>query len=329
MADFQENKKPVRDNEAEDIFEDGTVSGGADGGSGSTGKGDSRARESEFPAAESAKDSCPVSCADLSTESDTAENPADSAAESQNIKDSSEPAAASDSGESKEAAAVSDGGEIAEDKDSAEDKEDAEDKDGKEKEPGKKSGFNDLFDCVETFCYALVLMMILFVFVFRFVSVNGTSMTNTLQNNDKLIISDMMYTPATGDIVVLDAGKLFPDRYIIKRVIATGGQKVEMDFADWVVKVDGSTLNESYVNRVPGDMRIENWILTDESVSLGYDDGIPRFASFTVPKGQLFVMGDNRNGSSDSRMVGCFDEDSVLGRVLLRVGPRKSFGRVE
>lgn len=196
---------------------------------------------------------------------------------------------------------------------------------------GKKKGgfFADFFDCVETFCYALVLMMILFVFVFRFVTVNGTSMQNTLQDKDKLVISDVMYTPQTGDIVVLDADFYFQDKYIIKRVIATGGQKVEIDFDAWAVTVDGKLLNESYINRQAGYMKTDTWINTDESVTRVFADEDKRIllsASFTVPDGMVFVMGDNRNGSSDSRLIGCLEEERILGRVLFRISPNT--GRV-
>lgn len=194
----------------------------------------------------------------------------------------------------------------------------------------KKRGFSfkDLFDSLETFCYALVLMLMLFVFVFRFVTVNGTSMLDTLQHEDRLIISDVLYTPKTGDIVVLDATGYFSDKYIIKRVIATGGQAVEIDFFDWTVTVDGQRLDEGYIRREGGHMLSLGWIQLDDAVERYYEDGALRTASFTVPDNMLFVMGDNRNGSSDSRAVGFFDEDRILGRVLLRLDFDK-FGRVE
>lgn len=194
----------------------------------------------------------------------------------------------------------------------------------------KKKGlsFKDFFDSFETFCYALVLMLMLFVFVFRFVTVNGTSMLDTLQHEDKLIISDVLYTPKTGDIVVIDATGYFSDKYIIKRVIATGGQTVEIDFFDWTVTVAGQRLDESYVKREPGNMLNYGWVQTADGLDRVYEDGALRTVSFTVPAGKLFVMGDNRNGSSDSRYVGFFDEDRILGRVLLRIG-LDNFGRVE
>lgn len=196
----------------------------------------------------------------------------------------------------------------------------------------KRSFFTEAFDALETFCYALVLMTILFVFVFRFVTVNGTSMVNTLHHEDKLIISDMFYTPETGDIVVLNTDGIgkFSDKYIIKRIIATGGQKVEIDFVNWTVTVDGVKLEENYVNYDSSrPMESAQWINSAAEVERTYVDDVVTAASFTVPEGMFFAMGDNRNGSSDSRAAGCFEEERILGRVLIRVGPKDVFGRVE
>ena len=99
----------------------------------------------------------------------------------------------------------------------------------------KEKLLGDVFDCVETFCYALVLMVVLFLFVFRYVSVDGSSMMETLKNEDKLIISNLFYTPETGDIVVLTVNNvenpiLGKSKPIIKRIIATEGQEVTIDF---------------------------------------------------------------------------------------------------
>jgi len=196
----------------------------------------------------------------------------------------------------------------------------------------KRTFFDELFDCFETFCHALVLMTILFVFVFRFVTVNGTSMVNTLHHEDKLIISDMFYTPSTGDIVVVNTDGMgaFSDKYIIKRVIATGNQQVEIDFVNWTVTVDGVKLNEEYVYRSGAVvMESASWINHDKNVARTIENGILTKASFVVPKGQFFAMGDNRNGSSDSRHAGCFDKERILGRVLIRISPSDAFGRVE
>lgn len=189
----------------------------------------------------------------------------------------------------------------------------------------KQSLLADLFDSFETFCVALVLMMLIFTFVLRFVTVDGGSMNNTLANLDKLVISDLFFTPETGDIVVLNAEGKLSEKYIIKRVIATGGQTVSIDYESWRVTVDGVVLKENYINKTDAPMNAaDRKKLTGAYKPEGEDD-----IAFTVPEGMLFVMGDNRNKSADSRAVGFFEEERLLGRVLFRISPFESFGTVE
>ena len=173
----------------------------------------------------------------------------------------------------------------------------------------KKTFFGELYEWIETFCFAIALMVVLFIFVFRYVTVDGNSMMNTLHNQDKLIISNFNYTPQTGDIVVIYIeGQNKP---YIKRVIATEGQTVKIDFEKWEVYVDGELLEEDYVLRREGDMHYA-----------AFDNG-----EFTVPEGQVYVMGDNRNDSTDSRVLGCLDEHNIIGRVSVRLAPE--FGTVD
>lgn len=173
----------------------------------------------------------------------------------------------------------------------------------------KKTFFGELYEWIETFCFAIALMVVLFIFVFRYVTVDGNSMMNTLHDQDKLIISNFNYTPQTGDIVVIYIeGQNKP---YIKRVIATEGQTVKIDFEKWQVYVDGELLEEDYVLRREGDMHYA-----------AFYNG-----EFTVPEGQVYVMGDNRNDSTDSRVLGCLDEHNIIGRVIVRLAPE--FGTVD
>jgi len=173
----------------------------------------------------------------------------------------------------------------------------------------KKTFFGEVYDWIETFCFALALMVVLFIFVFRYVTVDGNSMMNTLHDQDKLIISNFNYTPQTGDIVVIYIeGQNKP---YIKRVIATEGQTVKIDFEKWQVYVDGELLEEDYVLRREGDMHYA-----------AFYNG-----EFTVPEGQVYVMGDNRNDSTDSRVLGCLDEHNIIGRVIVRLAAE--FGTVD
>ena len=170
----------------------------------------------------------------------------------------------------------------------------------------------------------MALMVVLFLLVCRYVTVDGDSMRETLHDSDKLIISGLGYTPETGDIVVVKVPAY--QNPIIKRVIATEGQEVEIDFENWTVRVDGVLLEEDYINR---DVNYDG-VNDDRYVWMASPTG-ERVLRFTVEPGKLFVMGDNRNHSTDSRSstVGQVDERQVLGRVLLRLFPFSAFGTVE
>lgn len=185
-----------------------------------------------------------------------------------------------------------------------------------------------LFDYIETFCIALSVMIVLFLFVFRYVSVDGDSMLPTLHGGDSsnhadwLITSDLFYTPKTGDIIVINVDN--SKKPFIKRVIATEGQQVEINFVTWEVRVDGVPLKEDYINYISGSFMNP----ADMDALYGIDqDGICRF---TVGEGNVFFMGDNRNNSRDSRFIGVEEQsaDRILGKVVLRLFPFSEFGTV-
>lgn len=171
------------------------------------------------------------------------------------------------------------------------------------------SGFHQtVYDMASTVMVSFVLITLVFVFCFRLVGVVGQSMENTLHEKDWLIITqraDYEY----GDIVIIVQPNMF-DEPLVKRVIATGGQTVNIDYQTSTVYVDGQALNEPYTK--------EDYILPKiDDIQFPY----------TVPDGCLFCMGDNRNGSTDCRSVniGPIDERYILGKAQVRIFPFNSF----
>ena len=204
-------------------------------------------------------------------------------------------------------------------------------------EEGAKKTAKLLFDYVEMLALAVAVVLILFTMFFRISVVSGNSMFSTLESGDKLVISNLLYTPKTGDIVVFENLDFTQTgEPLIKRVIATGGQYVRLD-ADGGVYVYqnaedtvGTKLKEDYVSLaiVGEDSRIygeqSNYYLSAEYLSL-YNQYKERTL---VPDGFLFVLGDHRNSSRDSRYFGMVDERLLLGRVLFRISPFNQIGVV-
>lgn len=187
------------------------------------------------------------------------------------------------------------------------DKEEPEDKKAEEERynPKKPRSTDFRFDIVEIFTFTLVAIILLTTFLFRHSVVDGDSMMNTLNNGDHLIITDAFYTPKRYDIVVFEDHSTGFEKALIKRVIATEGEVVTIT-ASGEVLVNGEPVSDDFV-----------YVEHHESI-------IPM--EYKVPDGEVFVMGDHRCCSTDSRAFGSIKEDSILGKVILRFYPFADFG---
>lgn len=160
----------------------------------------------------------------------------------------------------------------------------------------------------DSLIFALSLVLLVFLFFFRTVTVDGASMLPTLESGEQLVARSFLYTPKKGDIVVID-GYIKYGAPLIKRVIAVGGDVVDINFEAGDVYVNQQKLAEEYI--LAPTNRASDVIFP-----------------ITVPEGALFIMGDNRPNSKDSRSseIGFIDQRNVLGEVVLRVLPVKRFG---
>lgn len=166
----------------------------------------------------------------------------------------------------------------------------------------------DLYDWIQCLLMALIVCVVFFIYFVRVIDVSGTSMLPTLNNGDKMLVSDLFYKAKQGDVVVFRAESYDPNKALVKRVIATGGQTVNIDFQAGVVYVDGQPLEEDYINE-PTKTQLQF------------------IGPAEVPEGCVFVLGDNRNASTDSRhsAIGMVDERLILGKVYGVIFPLDGF----
>ncbi len=178
----------------------------------------------------------------------------------------------------------------------------------KEKDhPGRfKSEF---FNWGESLISVLIFFVIVFIFFMRLIGVDGSSMFPTLEDHNVMLTSNWGYKPERGDIVVLNKESFWNGLPIVKRIIALGGDEININFDTGEVWVNGELLDEPYIA---------------EPTRKKEDVDFPQI----VPEGCVLVMGDNRNGSTDSRnsLLGMVDERYILGHVLTIVYPFERIG---
>ena len=181
---------------------------------------------------------------------------------------------------------------------------------------------NFIFDWLEVLVHAIIAVVICFSFLFRIATIDGPSMENTLHDGERVVMSNLFYTPKAGDIVVVSRNKEnsiytmnSSNTPIIKRIIALEGQTVDIDFEEGIVYVDGVALDEPY---------------TKTPTTRKWDVEFP----VTVDEGCVFVLGDNRNDSMDSRdsrigEYGMIDTRYILGHAIFRVFPLNRIGKID
>lgn len=174
----------------------------------------------------------------------------------------------------------------------------------------KKNGRQEVYEWVQALVFSVLAVVVVFTFGVRLIGVDGHSMVPTLQDGDRLLVLNAMlcggYEP--GDIVVLRKESFLPTP-IVKRVVAVEGQVVDIDFTSGTVFVDGKPLQEDYIS---------------ERTFTAEGTAFP----LTVPKGSVFVLGDNRNNSTDSRdaRLGTVDERYIIGRAVYLAFPGPDAG---
>lgn len=188
-----------------------------------------------------------------------------------------------------------------------------------------KDFFNDTLELIGAVLTSVFVVMLIFTYIFRIADVDGDSMIPTLQDGNKLLVARLAQKYETGDILILNSVESYTfdkdgnlkqgnglGKQIVKRLIAQGGQEVRIDFSEGVVYVDGQALDEPYVNT----------LTTRDEGGFTYP--------FTVPEGYVFVLGDNRYISKDSRHgdVGLIPVHDIAGRVIWRILPFSEFGSV-
>ena len=185
----------------------------------------------------------------------------------------------------------------------------------------EKSSFTKgLLEQLELIAIFFAVIIVIFSFMCKTCMVDGDSMLDTLHNEERVIIWDLFYKPQYEDIVVIhDNGNI--NKPIVKRVIGLPGDTVCVEHYLDTMRVT--------VTHSDGTQEILDEDYIRYNISDGYLTSYPPIGTWTVGEGEVFVMGDNRLNSSDSRMEGCYDSRLILGKVIFRMTPFDKMGTVK
>lgn len=190
------------------------------------------------------------------------------------------------------------------------------------KQKNKSTFLKELFDYFELFIFSACAVLLLFSFVTRICKVDGSSMLNTLHNGEMLIVSDVFYTPERGDVIVFhQTGTM--NEPVVKRVIATEGEWLSITPAN----------NRTLTITIYDENKENPQVLTENYANYSEGIGLYRYDMeiFQVPDGCIFVLGDNRGNSTDSRSsaIGFVDTRRILGKVIFRLTPLEKMGLIK
>ena len=200
------------------------------------------------------------------------------------------------------------------------------------------------FDLTELFAISFAVVIVLLCFFLRHSPVSGSSMEPTIQNLDTLLVSNLAYTPDYGDVVIVQSPHNMA-KPLVKRVIALGGDKIEINFERWMIKVNGEIVEQRLDENGNEVLIGKDYVLYEAGrnmfpygndgsdlyqIGFSYDSETGNYHA-TVPEGRLFILGDNRKNSKDSRdaTVGFVDTRLVVGKAFFRLLPFSSIGTLD